>query len=287
MNEICDDEKWQNDIQTLVLEHKMSAKRGGFLDFYEPLSSHNATRDSLLQGTGKIISFLREQLQPLVCAICENDDFTIMRILEANCPRMQDNESLTSVVIRQVSENLNSFSSSLDVDQHSIGEILVLLKHNGLLDVPEKILACIDFDDAEQNLPESLIAWKEAFKVPYTQLTNYFKYIDNGLGFSTHQSVKGLEYPRVLAILNDSESGGFLFKYDKMLEATPLSVTDQRNIDQNKDSVLDRTRRLFYVICSRAKESLAIVVYSENPQAVKDYVISENWFTEEEVILNQ
>ena len=287
MNEICDDEKWQNDIQTLVLEHKMSAKRGGFLDFYEPLSSHNATRDSLLQGTGKIISFLREQLQPLVCAICENDDFTIMRILEANCPRMQDNESLTSVVIRQVSENLNSFSSSLDVDQHSIGEILVLLKHNELLDVPEKILACIDFDDAEQNLPESLIAWKEAFKAPYTQLTNYFKYIDNGLGFSTHQSVKGLEYPRVLAILNDSESGGFLFKYDKMLEATPLSVTDQKNIDQNKDSVLDRTRRLFYVICSRAKESLAIVVYSENPQAVKDYVISENWFTEEEVILNQ
>ena len=72
-----------------------------------------------------------------------------------------------------------------------------------------------------------------------------------------------------------------------MLEATPLSVTDQKNIDQNKDSVLDRTRRLFYVICSRAQKSLAIVIYSENPQAVKNYVVSEEWFTEEEVILNQ
>ncbi|WP_201577440.1 UvrD-helicase domain-containing protein [Psychrobacter immobilis] len=287
MSEICGDEKWQDDIQTLVLEHKMSAKRGDFLDFYEPLSRYPATRDNLLQGTGTNISFLREQLQPLLDAISERDDFTIMRILEAYCPRMQNNELLTSGVIREVSESLSSFRSSLDINQYSISEILVSLKHNELLDIPEKILACIDFDDAEQNISESLTVWKEAFKAPYAQLTNYFKYIENGLGFSTHQSVKGLEYPRVLAILNDSESGGFLFKYEKMLEATPLSTTDKKNILEGKETVLDRTRRLFYVICSRAQESLAIVVYSENPQAVKDYVVSEEWFTEEEVILNQ
>lgn len=287
MRSVCNDDKWQNDIQTLVLEHKMAAKRGGFLEFYEPLSSDNVTRDSLLQGTGKNISFLREQLQPLVIAICENDDFTIMRVLEANCPRMQDNESLTSLVIRQVSESLNSFSSSLDIHQNSIKEILISLKHNELLDIPEKILECINYSNAEQGLPESLLAWSSAIKAPYQQLTNYIKYIGEELGFSTHQSVKGLEYPRILAILNDSESGGFLFKYEKMLEVTPLSDTDKRNIEQNKESVLDRTRRLFYVICSRAQESLAIVVYSENPQAVKDYVVSENWFTEQEVILHQ
>ena len=287
MNEICGDEKWQDEIQTLVLEHKMSAKRGGFLDFYEPLSSHNATRDSLLQGTGTTISFLREQLQPLLNAISERDDFIIMRILEANCPRMRNNELLTSVVIREVSESLNSFSSSLDINQHSINEILFSIKQNELLEIPEKLLACINFDDSEQNISESLIVWKEAFKAPYAQLKNYFKYVEHGLGFSTHQSVKGLEYPRVLAILNDSESGGFLFKYEKMLEATPLSTTDKKNLLEGKETVLDRTRRLFYVICSRAQESLAIVVYSENPQAVKDYVVSEEWFTEEEVILNQ
>ncbi|CAN6959494.1 UvrD-helicase domain-containing protein [Psychrobacter okhotskensis] len=287
MNEICDDEKWQNDIQTLVLEHKMSAKRGDFLDFYEPLSKHTNTKDSLLQGTGSIISFLREQLKPLIDAVSERDDFTIMRILEANCPRMQNNELLTSGVIREVSESLNSFSLSLDINQHSTSEILLSIKHNELLEISEKLLVCIDFDDTEQNISKSLIVWKEALKAPYVQLINYFKYIENGLGFSTHQSVKGLEYPRVLAILNDSESGGSFFKYDKMLEATSLSTTDEKNILEGKETVLDRTRRLFYVICSRAQESLAIVVYSENPQAVKDYVVSEEWFTEEEVILNQ
>lgn len=287
MHGICDDEKWQNDIQTLVLEHKMAAKRAGFLDFYEPLSKDNATRDSLLQGSGKNISFLKEQLQPLIIAIIENDDFTIMRILESNCPRMQDNESLTSLVLIEIKDNLNNFSSSLDINQHSISEILISLKHNELLDIPEKLLACIGFDNIQQGLSESDIAWRNAIAASYQQLTNYIKYIDDELKFSTHQSVKGLEYPRVLAILNDSESGGFMFKYEKMLEATPLSTTDEKNILEGKETVLDRTRRLFYVICSRAKESLAIVVYSENPQAVKDYVVSENWFTEEEVILLQ
>jgi DNA helicase-2/ATP-dependent DNA helicase PcrA len=35
-----------------------------------------------------------------------------------------------------------------------------------------------------------------------------------------------------------------------MLEATPLSTTDKKNILEGKETVLDRTRRLFYVICS-------------------------------------
>ena len=191
MNEICGDEKWRDDIQTLVLEHKMSAKRGDFLDFYEPLSSHNATRDSLLQGTGTVISFLREQLQPLLDSICKNDEFTIMRILEINCPRMQDNDLLTSVVIRQVSDSLDNFVLDVDLNQQSISEILVSIKRNELLEIPEKLLACIDFEETEQNISESLIVWKEALKAPYMQLANYFRYIENELGFSTHQSVKG------------------------------------------------------------------------------------------------
>lgn len=287
MNEICDDEKWQDDIRTLVLEHKMLAKRAGFLAFFEPLSKNSNTKDSLLQGTGSIISFLKEQLKPLIDAISERDDFTIMRILETYCPRMQNSELLTSAIIRQVSHSLDEFILNLDLNQQSIKDILVLINQSELLEVPEKLLACFDLDSNEQNTSNSLNAWKETIEAPYLELIEYLKYDSNELGFSTHQSVKGLEYPRVLAILNDSESGGFLFKYEKMLGAVLLSDTDKSNIEQSKESVLDRTRRLFYVICSRAKESLAIVVYSENPQAVKDYVVSENWFTEEEVILNQ
>lgn len=52
-----------------------------------------------------------------------------------------------------------------------------------------------------------------------------------------------------------------------------------------KETSIDRTQRLFYVTCSRAEESLAIVYYSGAPDAVKRTVVERGWFQEEEVEL--
>jgi DNA helicase-2/ATP-dependent DNA helicase PcrA len=78
--------------------------------------------------------------------------------------------------------------------------------------------------------------------------------------FDTHQGVKGLEFPRVMVILNDEEAGGFLFSYDKLLGVKAPSDNDIKNQQAGKDDAVSRTRRLLYVTCSRAEESLAIVV---------------------------
>ena len=57
-----------------------------------------------------------------------------------------------------------------------------------------------------------------------------------------------------------------------------------KNEQEGKETSFDRTRRLFYVTCSRAQKSLAIVAYTENPDKVKEFVLSKDWFEEEEVI---
>lgn len=62
-----------------------------------------------------------------------------------------------------------------------------------------------------------------------------------------------------------------------------LSATDLKKLEEGKDSSIDRTRRLLYVTCSRAERSLALVVYAENPEAVKAHVIDHGWFIEDEV----
>ena len=56
-------------------------------------------------------------------------------------------------------------------------------------------------------------------------------------------------------------------------------------MEEGKDSSIDRTRRLLYVTCSRAVRSLALVAYSENPEAVKSHVIKNGWFNESEAAL--
>jgi DNA helicase-2/ATP-dependent DNA helicase PcrA len=46
---------------------------------------------------------------------------------------------------------------------------------------------------------------------------------------------------------------------------------------------IDRTRRLFYVTCSRTEKSLAIVSYSSNPEKVKGHAIQQGWFEDNEI----
>jgi len=94
-----------------------------------------------------------------------------------------------------------------------------------------------------------------------------------------------LEFPRVMVILNDEEAGGFLFSYDKLLGVKPASDTDVKNEREGKDNSLSRTRRLLYVTCSRAEESLAIVVYTAQPEIAKASVIETGWLTADEVVL--
>ena len=60
---------------------------------------------------------------------------------------------------------------------------------------------------------------------------------------------------------------------------------DRDNEVQGVDSAISRTRRLFYVICSRSEKSLAVVCYTKNPTLLKEKLIEKEWFEQEEIIL--
>ena len=86
-----------------------------------------------------------------------------------------------------------------------------------------------------------------------------------------------------MVIMDDIEARGFMFNYGKVLGSKQLSTTDHQNISEGKEISIDRTTRLLYVTCSRAKQSLALVMYSDNPQKVRDHMISKGWFTKDEI----
>ena len=126
-------------------------------------------------------------------------------------------------------------------------------------------------------------AWDTFLLTPFDQIEQYANYVADKAGFSTHQGVKGLEFPRVMVIIDDTEARGFSFNYEKLFGVKEKTKTDLENEQEGKDTGIDRTRRLFYVTCSRAKDSLAIVAYSENPQKVRDYVLRQGWFEKDEI----
>lgn len=94
-----------------------------------------------------------------------------------------------------------------------------------------------------------------------------------------------LEFPRVKVVVSDEEAWGFLFSYEKLFGAKAKSAANIKNEAAVDETTIDCTRRLFYVTCSRAIESLVIVAYSEHSDAVLARVVGEGWFTAEEVEL--
>lgn len=296
MRDITNDEMWVDaeSVKCLTLEHAMAADRGGFAEFFEPLASNSDLRDSVLNGTSQELKFITNLVLPLVEAIVNDEHFEITRLIKLGSTMISS--SNTDFVrepidcITKADASIEELKSKLINEELNLREVIGYFSINGLLDVPERLKTHLDTDissfseEEQEELEKEYIAWGRALRAKMPSVKSYSNYINESSGFATHQGVKGLEFDRVMAVLDDESAGGFLFKYEKLLGAEPLSNTDKKNEADGKDSTPLRTRRLFYVICSRAEKSLAIVAYTKNPEAVRANAI-KSWFKEDEVLM--
>lgn len=123
-----------------------------------------------------------------------------------------------------------------------------------------------------------------ALNSPFSEVERYWEYINGQASFDTHQGVKGLEFERVMVIIDDNAARSNNFSYDKLFGLEPKSDTDIKNESEGKDTTLDRTRRLLYVTCSRAMDSLAIVYYTDDVDKVYSTLLSNECFKRDEII---
>lgn len=96
--------------------------------------------------------------------------------------------------------------------------------------------------------------------------------------------MKGNEFERVMVVMDDDEAGGSLFSYEQYFGAKELSKKNQQKRDAGEETGLDRTRRLFYVTSTRAKNSLAHVIYTSDVTKVKQSLIGRKLAREGEII---
>lgn len=300
MAEISIDDQWKssNDVKVLILEHLMAARRGGFLDFFQPLYSMNKESTGLLDGTMSGVSFFIQQIIPLVNAKRSNDEFDLAKLLKKYSPLLnRDKFQECEKPIEQIKKTGDAIDDLFSLwgkdSEPTLIEVLKKIYQLGLLTIPDVLLPIVQRTQVESFTDETnetedkdavIDAWDLTLQCPFSQVIAYADYISNNSRFGTHQGVKGLEFPRVMVILDDEEARGFLFSYEKLLGATPPTQTDIKNATEGKDTSIDRTRRLFYVTCSRAEKSLAIVAYTKNPAKIKEYAAAQGWFAEEEII---
>ena len=137
-----------------------------------------------------------------------------------------------------------------------------------------KVINLLSSPAADESI--RITALRKALSVPFTTLEKYFAYVSDNTRFATHQGVKGLEFPRVMVIIDDAEAKGFLFSYEKLFGVKLKTETDIKNEREGKDNSITRTTRLFYVACTRAQKSLAIIAYTYDCEAVKATAMKNN-----------
>jgi len=226
-----------------------------------------------------------------------DDKFRIARIVREN------SHLLSNRVLEEATQREGTLRQILDECQMAVDQLTSLWDANAMPTLGEvasaldktrlfllapavtTALVTAEPSGGDATVTTETAAWQACLAAPFSELAHYGAYIGGASPFATHQGVKGLEFPRVMVVISDSEARGFMFSYEKLFGVKPTTKADTDNRLAGKDTSLDRTRRLMYVTCSRATQSLAIVAYTLDPDAVRSFAIDNEWFGADEIVL--
>ncbi|MGR5137025.1 UvrD-helicase domain-containing protein [Vibrio jasicida] len=311
MAEVTGDADWI-DIQSketaiLLLEHKMAGRRLGFDALWDKLSKSGKIKDRISEGENTELNFFAGIVFPIAEASLKKKRAELMSILrETKSPLLEacvlDAHKDDPLALARAAEH--AFRCVISNDEVSFREVLEVLAEHNLLRIPAKLQSFVatteervvesKLDQAKVILevepePEEwddseISAWAEALETDFFQIRNYKEYIEENSIFRTHQGVKGNEFDRVMVIMDDDEAGGFLFSYEQYFGVKELSQSSKKKQDAGEETGLDRTRRLFYVTSTRAKSSLAHVIYTSDVNRLKTNLIERKFARECEII---
>ncbi len=295
----------EEQIKLLVIVHQMAAKRLGFGELYTALNSKAPTafKDGFLDGSAWPLSPCVKFLIPIAIAHTEGRQLEVMRLIREYSPLLEKDTLAGANVaerLKALRELVVSIAEGIAGNSNvTIGNLLKQVYATGLLILDPRLASYLDpeaappvqpveegdnDDDQEDDESDKEMASMDAFLAcPATQLLAYQTYISERSPFWTQQGIKGAEFDRVLVVLDDAESTHFQFSYEKYLGLKAPSETDQKHIDAGEETTMDRTRRLFYVCCTRALKDLAVVLFTDAPIHAETHIRQLNLFEDSSI----
>lgn len=291
------------DLRVLVIEHAMAARRLGFDSLFDVFNhGSESAKASFREGKHWALTPFQSLLLPLANAVLNARPYEVMSLLRRHSPALEPKSFRQTPNIVELLSKLKAAVQQLEKllvvnGTATIGEVLRFAHDSQLTRLDGRIARALELPDNSEEAAQNGAAGDAAEAVypaeqddpieevllnclgcPASQLWGYREYVENRSVYSTQQGIKGAEFQRVLVILDDEESNHFLFSYDKFFGISPPSDRDSQNQAEGKETVVERTRRLFYVCCSRALRSLAVVCYTSDPDVLKKKVAESGLF---------
>jgi DNA helicase-2/ATP-dependent DNA helicase PcrA len=171
--------------------------------------------------------------------------------------------------LRVTDREINSLQDKIDLkremdgfvtlDGKSIGQVIEEANKSGIVRIDDRLL---NFKTRRHYIYEQVVS------LPYLEFQNLFKYLEGSTPFSTQHKTKGSEFSNVFVVLNNGNWNKYNFEY---------LFTDRTD----KESVMARTQKIFYVCCTRAKENLAVFYESPTTEVLAK---AREWFGSKNVI---
>jgi DNA helicase II / ATP-dependent DNA helicase PcrA len=306
MAQITNDEAWtidQNGFKTLALEHKLGAKRGNFYEIYSSmvlLDKEAATPDANGERIGPTMvrPLLGGLLELAACIRPDGtwDEFSLVAVLRRHdgLTKVPSERAERATRLAQIHQAVIRFAEQCCTEGVLIKQVLAPILEANVLPADPRLIEAYRDDQPTPPEPKRSAAeskedrqrrgWHVLMNAPWAELARYRTYLGGEAPFATHQVVKGSEFKHVMVIMDDEEAEGNLFSYDKLFGAEKLSERDEENIAAGEETSIDRTLRLLYVTCSRAEESLALVLWAKDPSSALTTIKACGWFAEDEVV---
>jgi DNA helicase-2/ATP-dependent DNA helicase PcrA len=290
-------------FKTLALEHKLGAKRGDFYEVYRGmvlLDKEAATPDPNggRLGPTMVRPLLGAMLDLAGCVRPDGtwDEFAATAVLRrhdalANVP---SEPTARAQRLAELHQAISQLAKLCCTDGSVVKDVLVPVLEANVFSADARLIdACRDERPAplgpkraagESKEDRQRRGWHALLNAPWVELERYRRYLGGDAPFATHQVVKGSEFKHVMVVMDDEEAEGNLFSYDKIFGAEKLSEGDDENIAAGKETTIDRTLRLLYVTCSRAQESLALVLWAKDTSSALATIKACGWFAADEVV---
>lgn len=150
-----------------------------------------------------------------------------------------------------------NIESLINVGDKTIEEVIYEAHEKGICLIDEKI---------EKFREEKKYIYNRVKDVKYSEFQKLYEFLEGKTPFSTQHKTKGTEFDNVLVILDNGNWNKYNF--------------ENLFLGGGTKSVLERTQKIFYVCCTRAKEHLVVFYHSPIQNVINQAKV---WFEEENV----
>lgn len=168
-----------------------------------------------------------------------------IRTTHFHIQRLEDKKKLKDVIDRLC-----------ETERLSIGEAIDFAHSNGI---------CYKGDSFVKYAENYSYAYARVRAVPFQEFISLYNYLEGHTPFSTQHKIKGAQFDNVLVILDKGGWNKYNFEYllDPKIFGT-LTAAKKKSFP----AILNRTQKIFYVCCTRAKENLVVFYQSPSPEVI-------------------